>query len=277
MSAMAWRGGSAFSSNAKAGGAALRRDPGSEVERSRHTAAPTAPRSNFLRWVCGVSASVFAVLGAAAAEPAAAVSVRFTVFSSQPIRDLAFTPRSKAAPVKVVFQPTARSVRQEFRGAGPLRFIDANSGEVVAEATIPPSIRDALLLFSPLDAQAAAGKKLRYQIAVLDDGAARHGPGGLAIINLSGLTLAGSVGSEKVTLKAGLNPTLAIGRSAAVNFATVFKGRSYRSYAATVALGRNERALLILFPPFNAGSLEVQPRLLVDQPPGTGPTGPAGR
>ena len=36
-----------------------------------------------------------------------------------------------------------------------------------------------------------------------------------------------------------------------------------------VALERNERALLILFPPFYKGSLEVQSRLLVDQPPGT--------
>jgi hypothetical protein len=212
-------------------------------------------------------------LGVAALQAAdpIATAVRFTVFSPQPIRDLSFTPRSNAAPVKVVFQPTARSARQEFRGVGPLRFVDANSGDVVAEAVIPPSIRDALLLFSPLDATAAAGKSLRYQIAVLDDGAARHGSGGLAIINLSGLALAGTVGSEKVTLKAGLNPTLAIGRAAAVTLSTAFKGRTYRSYAATVTLGRNDRALLILFPPFNPGSLEVQPRLLVDQPPGTGP------
>ncbi|MBL9209055.1 MAG: hypothetical protein JNL92_01220 [Opitutaceae bacterium] len=230
-------------------------------------------RSDFLRWVCGVTASIFAVLGASAAEPAVAVAVQFSVFSVQPIRDLSFIPRANTAPVKVVFQPTARSVRQEFRGAGPLRFVDATTGDVVAEAVIPPTIRDALLLFSPLDAKASAGTKLRYQIAVLDDGAGRHGPGGLAIINLSGLALAGTVGAEKVTVKAGLNPTLAIGRSAAVTLTTTFKGRTYQSYAATVTLGRNERALLILFPPFNSGSLEVQPRLLVDQPPGSAAAG----
>jgi hypothetical protein len=28
---------------------------------------------------------------------------------------------------------------------------------------------------------------------------------------------------------------------------------------------------LILFPPFNSGSLEVQSRLLLDQPPGSAP------
>jgi hypothetical protein len=131
-------------------------------------------------------------------------------------------------------------------------------------------MRDALLLFSPLADKAAAGGTLRYQVAVLDDSAARHGPGGLAIINLSGLALSGTVGAEKMTLKAGLNPTLAVGRSKPVTLTTVFQGRTYRSYAATITLGRNERALLILFPPFNPGGLEVQPRLLVDQPPGAG-------
>lgn len=222
-------------------------------------------------WLLLLAHVVLGVVVVRAAEPAVTTAVRFTVFSAQPIRDLTFAPRSNAAPVKVAFQPTARSPRYEYRGAGPLRFVDATSGDVVAEAVIPPTIRDALLLFSPLDAKAAAGKSLRYQVAVLDDGATRHGAGGLAIINLSGLTLGGTVGAERVTLKAGLNPTLAIGRSATVTLTTVFKGRTYRSYMSKLALGRNERALLILFPPFNPGSLEVQPRLLIDQPPGTGP------
>jgi hypothetical protein len=87
------------------------------------------------------------------------------------------------------------------------------------------------------------------------------------------------VNGEKVTVNAGLNPTMKVGRSAKIAFSTMSKGRSYQSYAGTVALERNERALLILFPPFYQGSLEVQSRLLVDQPPGTAapksPTPPA--
>ena len=200
--------------------------------------------------------------------------VRFTVFAAKPIAGLAFAPWPNATPEKLVFQPTARSARHEYRGPMPLRFVDAATGAVVAEAHIPPTIRDALLLFSPLDPTAAGTGKagastLRYQIAVLDDAAARHAPGGLAILNLSGLTLAGTVNNERVTLKAGLNPTLAAGRTAKVALSTVFKNRTYQSYAGTVSLGRNERALLILFPPYYQGSLEVQSRVLIDQPPGT--------
>lgn len=204
----------------------------------------------------------------AAADGGATLAVRFTVFAAQPVREVAFAPRAQAAPQKLAFQPTARSVRYEYRGTAPLRFVDATTGEVVAEAAIPPTIREAFLLFMPAEAKGTAGQTLRYQIAVLDDGTARHPAGGLAMVNLSGLTLAGTVGAEKVTLKAGLNPTLAIGRSAEVTLTTAFKGRTYRSYAKTVTLARQERALLLLFPPFNPGSLEVQSRLLLDQPMG---------
>jgi hypothetical protein len=75
-----------------------------------------------------------------------------------------------------------------------------------------------------------------------------------------------------VELTSGLNPPLPVGRSAKIVLTTVFKQRTYTSYSATIGLGRNERALVILFPPFNKGSLEVQPRLLVDEPPGAGRT-----
>jgi hypothetical protein len=206
------------------------------------------------------------------APPSAAI--RFTVFSAQPIKEVSFVPRANTPPQPVQFFPTARSPRYEYRGAMPVRFVDTNSGAVVAEAIIPAGVRDALLLFSPMEpaagAVAAPGvpAERRYQIAVLDDGAARHTAGGLAIINLTGLALSGTVNTEKVTLKAGLNPTLAVGRSAKIALNTVSQKRTYQGYTGTATLGRNERALLILFPPFYKGAHEVQSRLLLDQPPG---------
>lgn len=236
------------------------------------------------------AATVFAVVafvlgGATAAFGQAGTPpvVRFTVFSAKPVADVAFVPRANAPSTKLQFQPTARSMRYEYRGAMPLKFVDATSGAVVAEANIPAGMRDALLMFTPIEAAAApsgpapkaAAPALRYQIAVLDDSATRHAVGGLAIINLSGLALSGTVNGEKITLKAGLNPTMPVGKSAKITLSTVFKNRTYQSYAGTATLGRNERALLILFPPFYAGGLEVQSRLLIDQPPGTAPAAPS--
>lgn len=195
--------------------------------------------------------------------------VRFTVFSVRPIADLAYAPRPGAAPKTLLLFPTARSPRYEYRGTMPLRFIDMTTGAVVAEARIPPDVRDVLLLFSPMEATPAAAEEtpLRYRIAVLDESAARHGAGGLVIINFSGLALSGTVGGEMVTLRAGLNPLVKVAGTTNLALRTTFKERSYHSYSGTVKLARSERALLILFPPFYPGSLEVQPRLLVDEPP----------
>jgi hypothetical protein len=201
-----------------------------------------------------------------AAAPAPVQSVRFTVFSLRPVTDVAFQGRGNAAPEKLRFFPALRSSRYEYRGPMPLRFVDPETRAVVAEAIVPPGVHDALLLFSPIAAGAAGAGKLRYQVAVVDDGTARHGVGGLAIINLSGLSLSGTVNDRAVVLQPGLNPTIAVGGAAQVRFTTVFKQRPYESYSGAVKLGRDERALLILFPPFYPGALEVQSRLLLDRP-----------
>lgn len=214
-----------------------------------------------------------ALLGLLATCPLAAQVVRFTVFAAKPIAGLAFVPKANAAPVKTVFYPTARSPRYEYRGAMPLRFVDPADNTVVAEVTIPAGIQDALLLFSPAEttgtpaAKGKAAPTLRYQVSVLDDGALRHGAGGLSIVNLSGLELSGVVGANAVILTPGLNPTLSIGKSAKVTLRAAAKGKTVQSYADSIELGPKNRALLILFPPYYKGSLEAQSRLLIDEPP----------
>jgi hypothetical protein len=45
---------------------------------------------------------------------------------------------------------------------------------------------------------------------------------------------------------------------------TTVKNRTYQAYVGNIELGKNERALLLLLPPFYRGSPEVQSRLLID-------------
>lgn len=205
-----------------------------------------------------------AFLGTVAAQAprAAEQAGRFTVFSARAISDLSFVPRSAAPKQKLVFYPTARSPRCEFRSAMPLRFYDDTTGAVVAEAVIPQEVKDALLLFSPVEPAPVSG--LRYRIAVLDEAGLRGGPNALTIINLSGLALTGTVGKESVSLEPGLNAPIPVTSAARLVLRTSIKGRSVQAYADTVQVRKNERALLILFPPFYQGSPEVQSRLLVD-------------
>lgn len=116
----------------------------------------------------------------------------------------------------------------------PLRFYDETTGNVVAEAVIPPEMKEALLLFAPIEPAPVSG--FRYRIAVLDETGLRSGPRGLTIINLSGLALTGTVGKETVALEAGLNPTIALASATKVVLRTSAKGRSIQSYADTVLL-----------------------------------------
>lgn len=212
-------------------------------------------------------AAVLAI-GAALLTPGRAASaeqaVRFTVFVSRTASGLSFLPRVGQPSVPVVVYPTARSPHYEYRGPMPLRFQDAKSGVVVAEATVPPSITEALLLFVPLEPLPATG--LRYQVFVLDDSSVRQAPGSIALINFSGLELSGTIDGQSVRLATGLNPVQPIGRTAAVALRGTLKGRSYQAYAGTIELKNSERALLLLLPPFYKGSLEVQSRLLIDSP-----------
>ncbi len=209
-----------------------------------------------------------------AASAQAGAGVRFTVFAARPIADLAYVPRPGAAVAKLQFYPTARSPRYEYRGAMPLRIVEAATGTVVAEATLPADLREALLLFSLREGVGSAtspgagkGAVLRYQVSVLDDSAARHPAGALSILNLSGWRLEGSAGKRALAVEAGLGPTLPLGGAeTAIALSTTIKGRAYTAYRSTVKLRGRQRALLVLLPPFQAGGVEAQSRLLVDEP-----------
>jgi hypothetical protein len=208
----------------------------------------------------GATLPVGMVFGATTPE---LLPLRFTVFSARPIADLVFVPGPDAPPVPLTFYPTARSPEYEHRADAPLQFLDRATGAVTAEAIVPSGIRAALLLFIP-QAVDNGPRVQPYQIQIIDDAALQRAAGGLTIVNLSGLALQGSIEGRPITVRPGLNSARRIGDTAAVELSTILNGRRYRSYADTITLAARERALLILFPPFYPGSLEVQGRLLVD-------------
>jgi len=232
--------------------------------RPAHVPNPRAGRPcHFL--ICLAFAFAFALGAAARAESAPAEQrVRFTVVSARAAAGLTYVPRTGQAATPLVLYPTARSPRYEYRGAMPLRITDAATKSVIAEATVPPEITEAVLLLVPIEPAPATG--LRYQTYVLDDSTMRQASGTLSILNLSGFVLAGTVGDRATSLATGLNVPVTVARSTAVVLRTTVKNRSLQAYAGTVELRRGERALLVLLPPFYRGSAEVQSRLLIDRP-----------
>ena len=197
-------------------------------------------------------------------NPASLPAVWFTVFAAEPIEGLEYARQPAGPVVPLAFYPTARSPRHEYRGPQPLRLVETRTGTTVAEVAIPAGWREVLLLVA--SASGGTGPH-RYQVTVLDDGPRQRAAGQLRILNLSGLELSGDLNGRRIGIDPGLNPALSAGRSARLTLRTSFRGRSYLSWHDTITLGPAERALLILFPPYLTGSLEVQTRVLLDEPP----------
>jgi hypothetical protein len=224
--------------------------------------------AGLLAWLSGSSGAAASV--STLAEPE--VHVHFTVFSAVPITGVGFQAKPDAPLTPVTFYSTARSPRYEYVGSNPLRFQSivapadgaASDPRAMAEVTFASTMREAFLLFEPM--MPAAKDGVRYRVYVLDDSAVRQAPGTLTLVNLSGLPLSGSAGKSFVNLRDTLVTAFTVGRSAPVALKVPYGGRSYQAYAETIELEPGERALLILFPPFRPGSLEVQSRLLVDKP-----------
>ena len=191
------------------------------------------------------------------------ISIRFTVFSARPIEGLAYV-STTGAKLPLKFIPTARSTRHTYNGASPLKFVDTSTGTVVAEATVPPDLREPLLLFTPLPADSPRG--LRYQISVVDDSAAKLGASHFAILNLSGLKFTGTLDQTEVNVDEGLNAPVPVTRQAKLTLFTAARGARVQSYSDVIKLPKSSRLLLIFFPPARPGALEVQSRALVDEP-----------
>lgn len=199
-----------------------------------------------------------------AAQRPGQISVRFTVFAARPIEGLAYV-STTGAKLPLKFNPAARSTRHTYNGTSPIRFVDTATGNVVAEANIPAEIREPLLLFTELATSGPRG--LRYQISVLDDSAAKLGPGHLAILNLSGLKFTAQLEQSEFPVAEGLNAPVPFKKETKLTLFTNVRGARVQSYADVIKPPKSARLLLILFPPARKGAVEVQTRALADDPP----------
>ncbi|MFI5338081.1 MAG: hypothetical protein ACHQ5A_14925 [Opitutales bacterium] len=217
-------------------------------------------------WLALAAAAFAPVLRA---DESPQVKLHFTVFCPDQIAPgtLSYVtgPARRPRLQPLLFYPTSRSPVCEFSGALPLRIVDSESQGIVASVDVPAGVTEPLLILLPIHPVPTRGP--RYQVILLDDSRTKHGAGGLAILNFSGMELAGTVDRAKVQLAHGYNGPFAIGTVAQVHLQASFRGRDYHSFGGTIEPGHGGRALLILLPPYYQGSLEVQSRLLLDEGP----------
>ncbi|MDB6092497.1 MAG: hypothetical protein JWM32_59 [Verrucomicrobia bacterium] len=189
-------------------------------------------------------------------------SLTFAVFSADPIEGLAYRPHPKSPLKALQFYPTGRSPEYQLQGSARLILCDVATGSPRADVEIPPDLRRALLIVGP---KSGKNSSRRLPVTLLDDARSAWSAGELKIINLSGLSLTGSAGPQSVALEPAATANLRVSGPANIKLRTEFSGRSYLACSETVSLKENERGLMILFPPYYPGSLEVQSRMLTDQ------------
>src|SRR4051812_44925074 len=211
-----------------------------------------------MRTILLMTVAFGAAIEAPGAEP---TPIQFTVFAPRPIASLVFQTVADGPFVPLNFFPPARPPAYRYQGEMPITFRDSETGDILAAVSIPTDIDHALLLFLPVS---SVGASPRYQIQVLDDSARNHGARGVSFVNLSGLPLVGRLGNHALTLGAGLSPSYGTDGRTQLLLETIARGGRLRSYSDFLVIEPGERALLFLFPPFYAGSLEVQGRLLTD-------------
>lgn len=204
-----------------------------------------------------------AAIAVVAQVPEPQLALDFTVFSSDRIVDLGYLKPARvgSTTVPVQFFPTERSPRYQYRGPVPLEFVNVKTGQVVASVTPPLEMTHPLFIFS----SRSGGEK--FDIFVVDDSSAGMGPKGVTILNFSNMEHTGKLGKTSISVAKGLNPTIPLDGSSRIQLQTVFKGRPFASLDDNLGVTRGQRALLFLLPPFNKGALDVQYRILIDEPP----------
>jgi len=205
-------------------------------------------------------------LSAALGAPEATLpsTVHFSVFALRPVPGLAVLPSDDHPPQPIQLYPTARSSLVSYRGPMPVRLVNMITGNALAEVWIPPTITRALIVVAPGNGPESGGHLVPH---LVDENPPSSGTVRLTVLNLSGLSLRGWINARPMAIRAGLNPIPGVSGTARLELRAVLKEREYHSYADAVTLTAAERSLLILFPPYYRGSLEVQARMLREEMP----------
>ena len=201
------------------------------------------------------------------------LDLNFSVYSFQRLKGLNFL-NPHAQVEKLSFFSSSRSPRHHYSGPNPIVFFretpepsPQNPSAVrrvsVAEARIPPGMRDPMLVFFRDTSTASASE--RYLVYPFDDSLRNLPAGHIVFFNVSGYELRGYINREVVRLRTGPSQPYSVrGSSIGVSLG-VYVGEKYRqSFASPIAVGNDQRAIAFFFPPYLAGSPEVQPRILLE-------------
>ncbi|WP_309384178.1 hypothetical protein [Cerasicoccus frondis] len=147
---------------------------------------------------------------------------------------------------------SSRSGVVEYHGPNPIVFYARNKGDYapVAQAQIPPGVKQALLLFFSRE-EAPGGR--RFDIKVLDDNESIFPRNSYRFINYSTDNIVGKLSDEKFILDANaaitIQPTQTQNNQLSLQLAEVDDNQATMIYSSVWPFHPNTRKLVILVPP----------------------------
>lgn len=177
------------------------------------------------------------------------------------------------------FKTSGRSLRYQYKGPDPLVFFEEKDAPTpdnpeavrrtpVGRVHLPPDVDEVLFFFTPNRDDPEKG--LKYSVTGIDIRDHKVPAGNFTIFNTLSIPFMGAVGKSEsrksgraLTVKPGINTPVDIYPRAEVLLALESESEGLmRVYEDTIHCDRNERVLLILFPPRFPGSLDVGGKLI---------------
>jgi len=203
------------------------------------------------------------------------VDIQFRVFALNTINGLCFQPALKAVAREIVFFSSERSSAYRYKGGASLAFYEGTgssspipgpTGEItsppVALAMLPPGVKQVMLLFFPKRQPAADG--LKYDVVVIEDSLEKVPLGMAVTLNASGQNYEGRVGTVPIQIPPGQGvPFKVVGR-VHTQLAARVNGQAFRAATFDLKLNAQQRAWVLLFPPYAIGEFQPQIRVLYE-------------
>lgn len=206
-------------------------------------------------------------------EETESLDIQLRVFSDRRLEGLHLYQERGDSPLLQFFTGSVSPVYR-YQGSNPIYFFrkvaspteeDPNAvvRVPVARFEAPPNASAMLLLFFP-DRNAPEGTE-RYVLYGVDEDESAFPFGSVRLINLNNQTFEALIGGRPQSIRPGANPPVAVSPGVtSIGVVRQINGRYHKAYENFIRLSANQRAWLILYPPFLRNAVEVTPRLLIE-------------
>lgn len=214
------------------------------------------------------------------------IKLSFNVYAIRPIKGLNYgvfnEENSIISSTPIKFRAGGRSKDYTYNGPKQITFFTEEPAPTIenplavtrkekASVTIPEGIKEAVLVFLSKKSSEQEAEGNDYRIIVINDDQQSLPWGNILVFNGTNATLKGNIGkdsSDVMEIFPGQNPPVRITPSGQVKLAFKFRDQFWQLvYSEQFSCSKNERMILMMFPPRTEGARQLRGGLIKDYRP----------